>query len=110
MNFFNKNNKEQPSRTEKINEDRKDMKLTLAVKLYNKGCSEDEVKEVLTIIENAENEIQIIKKNLVGTNISPDINADVVKPLDEGVHKIRQIQKEMQEELNEALKRILSGK
>lgn len=97
---------EEKSQTEIIEEKREDLKFTLVKKMYEKGCSEDDIDKVLMIIESAENDIQRIKTSLIGTNINPE--GDPNKPLYDGVTKIRARQQEMQYELNEALKEILN--
>lgn len=93
--------KDTQTQTEKIAQQRTDIKVELAAKLYQKGFSEDEVDIVLSIIETAENDIELIKKSLIGTNINP--KGDPNKPLADGVEKIKQRQIEMQKELNETI-------
>ena len=114
MNFFenfgNNNKKEDSSKTEQIMEERNAAKLNLAVKLYEKGCTDEEVEEVLAVIESAEMDIQIIKNSLIGTNINPNLDEDPLKPLQEGLQKIKQRQAEMQKELDEVIQRVISGK
>ena len=102
--------KEQPkNRTEEIMAQREDIKLNLAVKLYQRGCSDDEIEEVLSIIQSAENDVNVIKNSLIGTNINPDEN-DPMKPLMEGKEAIRKRQLEMEAELKAAIDRILKDK
>lgn len=92
---------EEKSKTEQIKEDRENIKLNLAVKLFQAGFSDDEIEAVLAIIQNAENDIQKIKDSLIGTNINP--KGDPMAPLSDGVSKIRARQLEMQKEINEAI-------
>ena len=99
---------EEKSRTEEILEQRSNLKLTIAVKLYQIGCNDEEIEQVLSIIESAENDIQIIKNSLIGTNINP--KGDPNKPLYDGVSKIRARQEEMQKELNEAIQNLLKNR
>ena len=101
---------EKISKTEEIMKARSDLKLNLAVKLYNQGCSDEDIEYVLAIIENAEDDIKMIKNSLNGTNINPDLTGDPNAPLHDGIERIRKRQFEMQQELNEALKRILGSK
>lgn len=112
MSFFENFNKkeEQPTKTEQIKESRHTVKLNLAVKLYEKGCTDDEVEEVLAVIETAETDIQIIKNSLIGTNINPNMEEDPMKPLYDGIEKIKQRQAEMKKELDETIERILRNK
>ena len=77
---------EPASKTEAIQEDRNNIKLNLAVKLYQKGCTDEEVEEVLAVIETAETDIQTIKNSLNGTNINPE--GDPMKALQEGIEKM----------------------
>jgi hypothetical protein len=100
--------KEEKTKTEIISEQRDDLKLTIAVKLYQKGCSDEEIERILSIIENAEDDIKMIKCSLIGTNINPE--GDPNKPLYEGIEKIKARQQEMQKELNEAIQNILRNK
>ncbi len=92
------------SKTEEIMKQREDIKLNLAVKLYEAGFLDEEIETVLDIIKNAEDDIQKIKDSLIGTNINPE--GDPVKPLYEGKEKIRERQIEMQKEINEAIIRF----
>lgn len=96
-------------KTEEIMAQRDNIKLNMAVKLYQKGASDDEIEEVLSIIQSAEDDINEIKRTLIGTNINPDMN-DPMKPLREGQEAIRKRQLEMQKELSNAIEKILSGK
>lgn len=99
---------EEKSRTEEIQDARNNIKMTIAVKLYQCGCTDEEIEHVLAIIENAENDIQMIKNSLIGTNINP--KGDPNKPLHDGVIKIRTRQEEMQKELNEAIQNLLKNR
>ncbi len=97
---------EEKSKTEQIMEKRDNIKLNLAVKLYQQGFSDDEIETVLSVIESAENDIQQIKDSLIGTNINPKAGEDPMKPLSDGIDKIRKRQLEMQKELNETIQRL----
>ncbi len=106
MNIFEKVAKkfglvEEKSKTEQIKEDRENIKLNLAVKMYEAGFFDEEIEAVLAIIQNAENDIQKIKDSLIGTNINP--KGDPMAPLAGGVQEIRARQLQMQKEINEAL-------
>ena len=102
--------KEKTNKTEEIMKQRSDIKLNLAVKLYQQGFSDDEIEQVLDIIRNAEINIQNIKNSLNGTNINPDLSKDPNAPLLDGVEQIRKIQFEMQQELNETIQKIMQTK
>ena len=98
--------KNEKTKTELIQEQRENLKLSIAVKLYQKGCSDEEIEHVLTIIQNAEDDIQIIKNSLIGTNINPQ--GDPNKPLHDGIEKIRTRQIELQKELQEAIQKLIN--
>lgn len=98
--------KKEKSKTEQMQEKRKNLKMTVAVKLYEKGCSDEEIEQVLSIIESAENDIQMIKNSLIGTNINP--TGDPNKPLYDGIMKIREREAELQKELQEAIQKLLN--
>ena len=100
--------KEEKSKTEQIEEQRNNLKMAIAIKLYKKGCSDEEIEQILAIIQSAEDDIQIIKNSLIGTNINPQ--GDPNKPLHDGIMKIRARQEEMQKELNEAIQKLLKNR
>ena len=113
MDLFNKFNKEnennkEKTKTEEILEKRNDLKLEISAKLYAIGFSDEEVEQVLTIIKNAEYDIQRIKDSLIGTNINPV--GDPGAPLKDGIEKIRKIQTQMQKEINETIASISKTK
>ena len=106
--FIKKNNEEkkEKTKTEQINEKRSDLKLEITAKLYAIGFSDEEVEKVLIIIKSAEDDIQRIKDSLIGTNINPV--GDPGAPLKDGIEKIRQIQVQMQKEVNETIAKIVN--
>ncbi len=108
--FIKKNNEEkkEKTKTEQINEKRSDLKLEITAKLYAIGFSDEEVEKVLIIIKSAEDDIQRIKDSLIGTNINPV--GDPGAPLKDGIEKIRQIQVQMQKEVNETIAKIAATK
>ena len=114
MDLFNKligkNNEEkkEKTKTEEINDRRNDLKLEISAKLYALKFSDEEVERVLTIIKSAENDIQRIKDSLIGTNINPV--GDPGAPLKDGIEKIREIQAQMQKEVNETIASIARSK
>lgn len=99
---------EEKSKTEQINEQRQNLKLEIAVKLYQKGFDDEDIERVLAIIESAEADIQRIKNSLIGTNINPV--GDPMEPLHNGVEEIRKIQAQMQKEINETIAQIAAEK
>ena len=93
--------KEEKSKTEQIMEERNNIKLNLAVKLYKQGFSDDEIETILGIIESAEEDIQKIKDGLIGTNINPQ--GDPMEPLIKGKEAIRARQLQMQKDIQLAI-------
>ena len=107
-NFGLAKEEKEKSQTEQMKEQRNNLKITIAAKLYERGCTDDEIEQVLSIIQSAEDDIQIIKNSLIGTNINPQ--GDPNKPLYDGIMKIRARQEEMQKELNEAIQKLLKNR
>lgn len=93
---------EEKSTTEQILEKRGDLKINLAVKLYEQGFSDEEIENVLQIIISAEDEISQIKKSLEGTNINQKAGEEL-KPVNEGRQKIRAITLKMNEDLQNTI-------
>lgn len=103
MDFFKKK-EEKKTKTQEIEQERDSIKLNLAAKLYQIGFDESEVEQVLSVIQTAEEDINKIKKSLIGTNINP--KGDPMEPLTEGVKKIKERQLLMQKEINELIENI----
>jgi len=105
--LFQKKNRleEEKSKTEKLKEERDDIKLEIAGKLHQIGCSDEEIKNVLNIIETAEEEIQVIKDGLIGTNINP--KGDPMQPISEGREKIRARYVQMRKDVQEAINKLI---
>lgn len=93
---------EEKSTTEQIMEKRGDLKLNLAVKLYEQGFSDEEIENILQIIISAEDEINGIKKSLVGTNVNQESGEELTL-LNEGKAKIKAITLKMNEDLQNAI-------
>lgn len=91
------------STTEQIMEKRGDLKIQIAVSLYNKGFSDDEISTVLGIIIDAEEKIQQIKNSLEGTNYNPDEDKDPMQPIIDGRKKIKEISLKMNEDVRDAI-------
>lgn len=72
------------NKTEKIMQERSEIKNTLANNLKNIGFTEDEIEEVLDVITKSEEAIQVQKDLLIGTNINnPDPNIIMREIFDE---------------------------
>ncbi len=91
------------STTEQIMEKRGDLKIQIAVSLYNKGFSDDEINTVLGIIIDAEEKIQQVKDSLEGTNFNPNENQDPMQPIIDGRRKIQEISLKMNEDVRDAI-------
>ena len=76
------------NRTEKINEERENQKNIMVTNLLNIGFSENEVKEVMEIIIKAENDVQVQKDLLFGTNINVDDVNLTMKPIFDEIRRI----------------------
>ena len=107
---FFKKKKEEPkkTKTELIQNYKNMMMLKISKKLESKGCTYDEIQYVMSIIENAEKQIQMVKDGLIGTNINPQ--GDPGKPLYDGIQEIRRLQDEMTREVSQAIQEILKNK
>ena len=105
MNF--KDNQNQ-SKTEQAMKERLTLKAQLAMKLYKAGFDDGEVEQVLDVIQNAEDEVQVIKDSLVGTNINPV--GDPSQPLADGALKIRARYERMHKEINEMIQEIIKNR
>lgn len=94
---------DEKSTTEQILEQRGNLKIDIAVKLYKQGFTEEEIENVLQIIITAEDEIQQIKDSLNGTNINPDLSKDPMQPIIDGRAKIREISLRMNEDIRKTI-------
>ena len=110
MSFWDIFKKKDENKTEQIMEERQDLKEQLANKLKNQfRFSSIEVREVMLIISDAENEIQQIKDSLIGTNINTDPNEQVRK-LENAKAQIRQIRDNMKVKIAEKVRQIKERK
>ena len=105
MNF---NDNQNQSKTEQIIKERLTLKAQLAMKLYKAGFDDGEVEQVLDVIQNAEDEVQVIKDSLVATNINPV--GDPNQPLVDGSLKIRARYERMHKEINEMIQEIIKNR
>jgi len=94
---------EEKSTTEQIMEKREDLKIKIAVSLYNKNFTDEEIDNVLSVIIQAEDKIKEIKDSLIGTNINMNENTDPLQPLVDGKAKIREISQRMNEEVRDLI-------
>ncbi len=77
------------NKTKEIEEERSEIKLTMAKNLKSIGFGKEEIDEVLNIITEAEAKIQEQKDKLIGTNINnPDVN-NTMKPIFDEIKKIQ---------------------
>jgi len=93
MGFFDKAAKKlgfkEKTKTDEINEERANLKKKIAQNLKNSGFTPFEVNEVLDILKECEEEIQIIKDSMIGTNIN---NENVIEDTQNALNRIRNLE------------------
>ena len=77
------------TKTDEINEERANLKKKIAQNLKNSGFTSFEINEVLDILKECEEEIQIIKDSMIGTNIN---NENVVEDTQNALNRIRNLE------------------
>ena len=100
---FENNKSKEKTKTDIINEERLKLKKTMMQNLKNIGFSKDEIKEVVTIIDEAELEIQMKKDALVGSNINNDHVQETMKKI---FYDIRQIELKMASDIKAKIAEI----
>lgn len=80
------------SKTEEINKERAQLKKTMAQNLKQIGFTKEEIKEVLVVIEDIEQEIQMKKDSLEGSNIN---NNHTVEIMNKVFYDIKQLELKM---------------
>ena len=76
------------TKTDEINEKRAELNKTISSNLKNSGFSNDEVNEVLDILKHCEEEIQMIKDSLIGTNINNDRTIEITDNALNRIHNL----------------------
>ena len=95
------------TKTDEIIEERANLKVKIAQSLKNNGFRASEINEVMEILKNSEEEIQIIKDSLIGSNIN---NPDVVATTENALKRIRKIELETAGEMREKIAEIQAKK
>lgn len=85
--FFKKKEK---STTQKIEEDRQNIKETLAANLKKLKFTNMEISEVMELIAVAETKIQVLKDSLIGSNINTDDPTPIMKQVHDEIMAIQQ--------------------
>lgn len=80
------------SKTEEINKERAQLKKTMAQNLKQIGFTKEEIKEVLSVIEEIEQEIQMKKDSLEGSNINNDHTVEIMNKV---FYDIKQLELKM---------------
>lgn len=88
MDLFKKFSREK-TKTEEINDKRAQLKKQIAQNLKNIGFSAKEIDEVISILNKSEEEIQIEKDSLIGTNIN---NEHTIEITNSTLAKIREME------------------
>jgi len=95
------------TKTDEIMEKRAILKKQIAQNLKDKGFSASEINEVLDILKNCEEEIQIIKDSMIGTNIN---NPNVVEDTTNALNQIRNLELQAGSEMREKIAEIMTRK
>lgn len=77
------------NKTEKIINERTGIKATLAANLKNINFTEEEIDEVLSIITKMEQDVQIQKDRLIGTNINNYTPEIIMKEIFDEIKRIQ---------------------
>jgi ABC-type lipoprotein release transport system permease subunit len=96
-----------PDRTEEISEERNNQKRMLIENLKRIHFSDSEIEEVTYILTKCEQMIQVVKDDLIGTNIN---NPDPQKILVEKLEKIREIELNGAKDIREKIAEIIERK
>lgn len=99
-----------PDRTDEINEGRNNQKRMLVDNLKRLNFSDSEIDEVTYILTKCEQMVQVVKDDLIGTNIN---NLEPDKILAEKLEKIHDIEvtaaKDIREKIAEIIERKKNG-
>lgn len=105
--FDNHKKDNEKSQTEKINDARVQLKKTMQQNLKRIGFSNSEIKEVMEIITDTEQEIQMKKDALVGTNINNDHVGETMQKM---FYDIRQLEFKMAADIRAKIAEIKARK
>lgn len=99
----NDKNEEKKPDYKKIQDERRKIKKEIEKALKDLYFTSDQIKEVLAIVDNAQDKIQILKDNLIGTNID-QIPVAIEKKT---MAKIDLLTKQMNKDLETKVKDIM---
>ncbi|MFH0703171.1 MAG: hypothetical protein V2B14_06520 [bacterium] len=103
MDFFKKLKKQKNTPNEILSE-REKIKKDIKKTLKKLGLNDKEIKETLEIVDKAQNKIETLKKQLIGTNI----NQDPTEIQEKIMVQIQQISNQMQIDLKKKVQEILN--
>ena len=97
------------NKTEEINSERNKLKDSITANLERIGFSKDEIYEVISILNKGESYIQMLKNELIGTNINVNAN-ESVNILNEKLREIRAKELEIAEDIRKKIAEIIDRK
>ena len=96
-----------PDRTEEINTERNNQKQMLNENLKRINFTDAEIKEVTDILTKCEQMVQIVKDDLIGTNIN---NPEPELILNEKLERIREIELNAAKDIRTKISEIIERK
>ena len=96
-----------PDRTDEINEERNNQKRILIENLKRINFTDSEIDEVTSILKKCEQMIQVVKDDLIGTNIN---NIDPQRTLLEKLERMREIELNAAKDIREKIAEINARK
>lgn len=95
------------NRTPEINAQRTRLKQTMVANLQRLNFTPEEIKEVTDILEKCEQMVQVIKDDLIGTNIN---NLQAPQILDEKLKRMREFELKAAADIKAKVAEILKRK
>ncbi len=95
------------TKTDEIMEERAKLKKAISKNLQNHGFNGSEIKEVLEILKKCEEEIQVIKDSMIGTNIN---NERAVEDTESALKQIRELELQAGIDMKEKIAQIKTRK
>lgn len=95
------------NRTPEINAQRSQIKQTMIANLQRLNFTPDEIKEVTDILDKCEQMVQVIKDDLIGTNIN---NLHAPQILDEKLKRMREFELKAAADIKAKVAEILKRK
>ena|GEM_PF-6488642 len=107
INFFSDLFGDRESKTEKILEERSEIKIQMQDNLRALNFTTIEIKQVLDLITVAERKIEKLKMGLIGSNINND---NPLPQQEKTLEEIREIQKQLQIDIKNQVQEIRERK